>query len=119
MYPTIDEYLADLQARGRSPATQRAICSDLSGLQQWWEDGHHRPFTIELLVARDIRQWKEVRQQSDGAAPSTINRGLSSVRVFCTWAVGEGYLQENPAVSISDEVKKEKNAIRILHIQSM
>ncbi len=102
MSPTIDEYLTDLQARGRSLATLRAVRSDLLGLQHWWEDGHHRSFTIGGLVARDVRHWKEARQQSDGAAPSTINRALSSMRGFCTWAVEQGFLQENPTVGISD-----------------
>jgi len=54
------------------------------------------------VVDRDLRDWKQKRQQVDGVAPATINRGLSTLRRFCTWAVEQKLLSENPMTGIED-----------------
>ena|GEM_PF-1777058 len=59
----LDEYLGHLQAKGRSRATLRAVCSDLKGFQTWWEQTYQRPFSTEIVAARDIQRWRRVRQQ--------------------------------------------------------
>jgi site-specific recombinase XerD len=102
MSTEIDEYLAYLQAQGRTPATLRATRSDLSGFHRWWEQTFRRPFTASQLVARDIRRWQRERQQQDGVKPSTINRALSSLRGFCRWAVTQGLCVDNPVKGISE-----------------
>ena len=48
------------------------------------------------MVERDQRAWKAFRQQDVGAAPATINRGLSTLRRLCAWAVEQRWLAENP-----------------------
>ena len=98
----VDRYVNLLNERGVSPATRKAVRSDLSHLAHWWEARYHRAFDPSLLVERDLRAWKAARQKDDGAAPSTINRGLSTVRRFCAWAVEEGCLSENPAATVAD-----------------
>lgn len=99
---TIDEYLAHLQSRGRSPATRRATRSDLTGFQSWWERTYRRPFTAAQLTSRDIRRWQKERQQVDGVRPNTINRALSSLRGYCKWAVAEGVLVDNPMKEVPE-----------------
>jgi site-specific recombinase XerD len=96
------EYLAYLQSQERSPATVRATRSDLTGFQLWWERTYRRPFSIEEWATRDIRRWQEERQQADGAKPSTINRGLSSLRGLGRWAVEQGLRPDNPVVAIGE-----------------
>jgi site-specific recombinase XerD len=83
----VSEYLATLVARGISLATQRASRSDLVQFCRWWETRHQRLFDLAHVVDRDLRDWQHQRQQVDGAAPGTINRGLSTLRQFCTWAI--------------------------------
>ena len=39
---------------------------------------------------------------SDGSAPATINRGLSSLRGYCSWATIHGLMPEDPAIGIED-----------------
>src|SRR5207245_4352401 len=98
----IVQYLAVLATRGGPAATRRAIHSDLSIFRRWWERKHARIFDITAIVDRDIREWKQTRQVIDGVAPATINRGLSTLRRFCAWAMEEGLLSENPATGIED-----------------
>lgn len=96
------EYLATLVARDISLATQRAARSDLAQFCRWWETRQQRPFDLAYVVDRDLRAWKQQRQQVDGAAPATINRGLSTLRQFCTWAIEQHLIADNPATAIED-----------------
>jgi site-specific recombinase XerD len=57
---------------------------------------------LTYVVDRDLRAWKQQRQQIDGAAPATINRGLSTLRQFCTWAIEQQLIATNPAIGIED-----------------
>jgi site-specific recombinase XerD len=98
----IDQYLATLVARGVPVATQRAVRSDLAIFRLWWETKYHRSFDLSQIIERDLRDWKLSRQQLEGAAPATINRGLSTLRRFCVWAVGQKLLSENPLVGVKD-----------------
>jgi len=98
----LESYIEHLKYEGKSAATIRAVRADLRGLQRWWEGGQQRSFDVRRLTPRDIRRWIEYRQQVDGARPSTINRGLSTLRTFSRWAVSEGLLVENPTAGIEE-----------------
>lgn len=95
-------YIQYLEAEGKSTSTIRAIKSDLRGLQRWWEGAFPYNFDVKRLMPRDVRRWLQHRQLVDGAKPSSINRGLSSLRTYAKWAVGEGVLVENPTVSVKE-----------------
>lgn len=99
---TIAQYLAMLTDRGISASTKRATHSDLFLFSRWWEAKRGRAFDVTAVINRDIREWKQSRQQVDGAAPSTINRALSTLRSFCSWAMTQGLLSENAAAGIED-----------------
>lgn len=98
----LERYLTSLATTGKAPATQRAIHSDLAQFCTWWEHSHQRPFDLTQIVERDLRAWKIVRQQEEGAAPATINRGLSTLRRLCAWAMEQRLLTENPVKEIDD-----------------
>lgn len=98
----VSEYLATLATRGISLATQRASRSDLVQFCRGWETRQQRPFDLAHVVDRDLRHWKQQRQQVDGVAPATINRGLSTLRQFCTWAIEQQRITENPTIGIED-----------------
>lgn len=78
----LESYLDHLQIEGKSAATIRAVKADLCGLQRWWEESHQCGFDIRRLTQRDVRRWVQHRQQVNAARPSTINRGLSSLRTY-------------------------------------
>ncbi|GHO55784.1 tyrosine-type recombinase/integrase [Ktedonobacter robiniae] len=100
--PILEQYLAQLSAAGKSPATRRAVRSDLTQFCTWWERTRERSFDLTQVVERDLRTWKACRQQDEGAAPATINRGLSTLRRVCSWAVEQRLLAENPTKEVSD-----------------
>lgn len=98
----LEPYLEYLKIEGKSASTVRAIKADLRGLQRWWEGSHQRSFDIRHLTQRDVRHWVQNRQQVDAARPSTIKRGLSSLRTYSRWAVSEGLLVENPTDGVEE-----------------
>jgi len=102
MHPSLDRYLATLGQKGRSPLTLKATRQDLARFVTWWEATRQRRFDPALLLDRDVRSWRVVRQRDDGAAPATINRGLSALRGYCAWAMTAGMLTENPTGDVAD-----------------
>lgn len=98
----LERYLASLMTAGKAPATSRAIRSDLAQFCAWWEQVHQRPFDLTQVVERDLRAWKAFRQQEEGAAPATINRGLSTVRRVFSWAIEQRLVRENPVREVPD-----------------
>lgn len=75
----IQAYLDHLATHG-APARCRAARADLRGLVRWWEATHRQPFDVGQLAQRDLVAWRRHRQVHDGAAATTINRGLSTMR---------------------------------------
>jgi site-specific recombinase XerD len=54
--PILEQYLAQLSAAGKSPATRRAIQSDLTQFCTWWERTRQRSFDLTQVVERDLRR---------------------------------------------------------------
>lgn len=98
----ITHYLDHLAVQGRSPATVRAVRSDLGQFGTWWETTYHQPWMVAVTSDRNLRHWQRSRQAEDGAAPATINRALSTLRRFCAWAVQHGHLADNPCTELKD-----------------
>lgn len=96
----IQAFLTSQQDAALADASMRALRSDLLNFAAWWEERHHRRFTLSLLVTRDIRQWQQYRQQEAGVSPKTVNRNLVSLRRFCHWGITAGVLADNPMTSI-------------------
>ena len=97
-----EAFLATQEARGASPASLRAIRSDLQNFYLWWEQTYQRPLVLQQLMTRDLRRWQQHRQQVHGVSPKTINRNLFSLRSFCQWAMVEGLLMDDPTAGIQD-----------------
>ena len=95
-------FLGAQESRGASPASLRAIHSDLQNFYLWWEQTHQRPLVLEQLVTRDLRRWQQHRQLVHGVSPRTINRNLFSLRSLCHWAMVEGLLVDDPTASLQD-----------------
>lgn len=100
MHASIDDYLAYLANKGRSPLTMKAARGDLTGFATWWEAQRDRPFDPVLLRESDLHAWRLARQKEDGAAPATINRALVTIRTYCGWAKQTGLIPDNPAEDI-------------------
>jgi integrase/recombinase XerC len=108
--PLTDLIIAELDhlaeqptARGRSssPATVRAQRADLAGFVAWWLEHHQfASFDPALVQERDLRDWQHHRQVEDGAAATTINRAVVTLRAFFSWAHQAGHIRHNPAAQL-------------------
>ncbi|RRR67237.1 MAG: hypothetical protein EI684_19265, partial [Candidatus Viridilinea halotolerans] len=85
MHPDpLADYLAHLDqhltTRGRraSPATLRAIRSDLRAFIAWWQAARPVAFDLALVLDTDLDDYLTQRQR-DGRAAATINRGNASL----------------------------------------
>ena len=96
MHHPIGTYLSSLTAVGHFLLTVKAARSDLNGFVAWWEARRQRPFDPALLLDCDLREWRVKRQRHDASAPTTINRALSTIRAYCSWAEQAGLMTENP-----------------------
>lgn len=94
----IDRYLATL----REAASLRAARADLGTFSRWWENQRGRAFDPTQLLGKDITAWVRQRQDVEERKPTTINRGLSTLRRFSEWLVAEHLLSENPTKGIRD-----------------
>jgi site-specific recombinase XerD len=89
-----NKFLEALRARGLSPRTTRAYAFDLLRLYRWLLATDRR---LRELVAADLVEFIGEQQQS-GAAPRSINRRLTTVRLlFRFWMDRE--LDHGPGIS--------------------
>src|SRR5207245_1340200 len=51
---------------------------------------------MEKINSTTISQYKNRLLSVAKLSPSSVNRKLSSMRLYCQWAKGEGYLSQNP-----------------------
>lgn len=109
MDPIIQRYLLTLH----TPTSQRAARADIGMFVRWWESQRDRVFEPTQLLTKDIVAWVRHRQDVEERKPSTINRGLSTMRRFSEWLVAEQVLSENPAHAIRD-LPLEEQGIRAL-----
>ena len=100
MHDSISQYLAYVEAKGRSPLTIKATRGDLVGFVAWWESQLSRSFDPSLLREQDVHRWRSMRQVENASAPSTINRAIISLRSYCDWAKQQNLLQQNPVDDI-------------------
>lgn len=89
----LGEYEEHLRSdRGLSPHTVRAYLTDLRNLAGHIDEPKH-------VTLKKLRGWLADMLEG-GVSPSTIQRRVACVRGFFTWAVKEGFVDENPALRL-------------------
>lgn len=96
----VEDFLADLAARGYSPATVRARRQALAVFAQWCLDrGLDGPAAVSRPVLVRYQRWLFHYRKNDGD-PLTFrsqNARLLPVRALFAWCVKNGHLAANPA----------------------
>lgn len=103
----------------RSSHTIKAYSEDLAQFAGFLAESGEPE--IEAAQKLQVRQWV-VAMKTAGAAETTINRKISTLRAFYDYLVREGKLETNPARSVSSLKKprkvpvfvRENNLIRVL-----
>lgn len=94
----VEECLTNLGLEQQfSEHTIRAYRTDLNAFVAWVEGG--RVDDVASLQHRDFRRYL-ASLYARGYAKKTINRHLTSLRVFFRWLVREGYIEENAAAHL-------------------
>ena len=84
--------------------TVSAYLSALRNFIRWsLEQPGGNPFLPESITETAIISYLSY-MTTNGRAPRTRNQTLTSLRRFCRWAMGEGYMTHNPANQIQPPV---------------
>jgi len=96
-------YLTDLD---RSPATVRVRMDDLTAFAHWFEQTTGRAFDPVAVTPPDVRDYRAFLQTVRNLKPNSVNRALSSLSVFFTWAQDEGIAATNPCKRVHPVAKQ-------------
>jgi len=91
------EFISSLEEEGRSKHTIKAYASDIKQFQTWLEETYgEEKFTPSSITKLDITSYRSYLLTVAQRKPSGINRALSSLSAFCSWAQKQGYISGNP-----------------------
>ena len=85
----LDQFLQELQERGRSPRTLRAYQFDWSQFAGWYAEVNQEPFTLERLAAMDVQDYITWGRQQ-GLKATTLNRRLAWLKQYAAWGEEQG-----------------------------
>ncbi len=97
-----NQWLAHLEAQGKSPHTRAAYRRALAHFARWYAVTYDASPQLDKLLPRDIADWQSHQQTVEKAKPATINQRLTALSRFLAWASGQGFLAGNPAAGVSD-----------------
>lgn len=106
----LDQFLQELQERGRSPRTLRAYQFDWSQFAGWYAEVNQEPFTLERLAAMDVQDYITWGRQQ-GLKPSTLNRRLAWLKQYAAWGAQQGV--------VTPEMRRRIKAIPIQRKQQL
>jgi len=99
-HPSIEEWLAELEQRGKSAATIATYRQGLSHFVRWSEQSYGKPFDPAEIISRDIEDWKAFQQTIEKAAPTTFNSRRTALSRYFQWAVRRGMARKNPVETV-------------------
>ena len=82
---------------GISPYTVRGYVTDMKRFAAWFEKTNGDPMRLRDITPVDVRDYKAHMPAVERLKPATINRRLSALRTYFSWAIDEGLIAENPA----------------------
>ena len=68
---------------------------------------------IQVITVSRIQQYKAYMLENN-LPINTVNRRLSTVRKFCSFGISQGWITENPAKSVQNEISSLKSEEQIL-----
>ena len=105
-----DQFLQELQERGRSPRTLRAYQFDWSQFAGWYVEVNQEPFTLDRLTAMDVQDYITWGRQQ-GLKATTLNRRLAWLKQYAAWGEDQGV--------VTPEMRRRIKAIPIQRKQQL
>ncbi len=81
---------------GKSSTTILGYVADLRLFSIWFNQSNGETLTPQNLTPADIREYRQYMLNVRQAKPTTINRHLSAIRAYCSWAKSAGLVSYNP-----------------------
>ncbi len=85
---------------GKAELTIHGYLSDLDHFCRWFSQTNGEVLTPQNLTSIDIREYRQYLLNVRQAKPTTINRHLSAIRAYCSWAKSAGLASYNPIEGI-------------------
>lgn len=85
---------------GKSRTTILGYVADLRLFSIWFNQSNDETLTPQNLTPTDIREYRQYMLNVRQAKPTTINRHLSAIRAYCSWAKSAGLVSYNPIEGI-------------------
>jgi integrase/recombinase XerD len=103
--PTVEEsiqaYTASLSRRPISENTRKAFVGDARIFQRWLGDARR----MNAITAEHVRTFLENQERSGTArSPKSVERRLTSLKVFFDWAHTQGHIAISPAEGVAYRV---------------
>ncbi len=110
----IDKFQKHLCNEGTGHNTARGYISDLKNFAQYLKESTSDDFIPGNITPMDIADYRSYLRNMLNRKPATINRAISSIRMFCEWAIDQELLGINPARKVKG-VKKVKQSPQSLN----
>lgn len=81
---------------GKSSTTILGYVADLRLFSIWFSQTNGEDLTPQNLTPTDIREYRQYLLNVRQAKSTTINRHLSAIRAYCSWAKSAGLVSYNP-----------------------
>ncbi|NMC35734.1 site-specific integrase, partial [Candidatus Beckwithbacteria bacterium] len=90
-----DQFARHLKAAQLSPTTIKNYVADAEQFFSWLHE-YEKGVDFDLMTPKLIDAYRQYLQQQLGMAPASIERKVSSLRKFFTWAVEQGLFIKSP-----------------------
>jgi site-specific recombinase XerD len=104
-----EPFRAHLVSSGKSDRTTIGYLTDLNTFRRWFEQTNGYGLSPNNLTPTDIREYRQFLLNVQKAKASTINRHLSALRAYGTWAKSSGTVTYNPVDGIKS-IAQQKHA---------
>jgi len=95
----LNEYLASLEATGKSAQTIKTYRTQLSKFQDWLKSNSDSD-DLTGITSIDAVEYRGYLQDVRGLKPASINTALASIEAFCKWMAENGHIDHNPVAQV-------------------
>lgn len=96
----IDLYLEYLEQQGRSALTIKGYERDLAHFIAWFVKTGGEACAVAAITLMDVRAYRRFILEEQNLKASTVNRRLSALSSFMTWAMEQELIQQDPTQAV-------------------
>lgn len=103
----VKEYLASLEAVGKSEQTIKTYRSQLGQFMKWLAENGGTD-DAKQITSIDAVEYRRYLQEVRELKPASVNTALAAIEAFCNWLLDEGHINHRPLAKVRkvEEVQK-------------